>query len=101
MQNHRKHKATPSKKWTHLQKYQESVGKFQSLLEKCQNKKILVSSEKKNEKSSHFLIIFCFKKINKGSEYNTKDEDIPNKLEIAIQQVFSEKIPVYFYYYYL
>ena len=54
MQNHRKQKAAPSKKWTHLQKYQESVGKFQSLLEKCQNKKISASIEIKKEKSYHF-----------------------------------------------
>ena len=60
MQNHRKQKAAPSKKWTHLQKYQESVGKFQSLLEKCQNKKISASIEKKNEKSFHFFLIFPF-----------------------------------------
>lgn len=27
------------KKWTHLQKFEESVGKFQSLLSKCKAKK--------------------------------------------------------------
>lgn len=28
-------KPSKQKKWTHLQKYEESVGKFQSLLTKC------------------------------------------------------------------